>query len=234
MIDTCLSNPAINCSFLLFQLGNTPVEINLVGAVLPLMASVTILGYYRKRVLWLRVVGFTLASFAIITAVGSAIGAIYGTIAVMGWVYILFWLLIVAWYSGLTVSRTTVWLTAGGLYVIGTFGVFLDDVIRTLLGFLNVPILGLRISPNIWGAAGPLDGIFMTGMYQVVLYLLMVPFLVKRRAIGMPASSQLRFCRLTHAWNTRSTFITTWSDRNQVGNDVKAVGTGAAARQVHD
>ena len=182
MIETCLSNPAINCSFLLFQIGNVPVEINLVGAILPLSASFTILVYFRKRIRWSRVTGFALASFALITAIGSMVGAIYGTIAVMGWMYIIFWLIVVSWYSRLKFDRTDAWLTAGELYVIGTLGVFLDDVVRTFLGFLNVPVVGLRITPNIWGAAGPLDGIFLTGMYQVVLYLLMASVLLKRQA----------------------------------------------------
>ena len=189
MIETCFSNPAVNCSFLLFQIGETPVEINLVGAVLPLLVSLIMVTYYRKRLRWLRVAGFTFASFLIIASIGSIIGAIYGTISVMGWVYIIFWMLVVSWYSRLKVSRTDVWLTAGELYVIGTLGVLLDDMVRTFLGFLNVPVVGLRISPNIWGAGGPLDGIFMTGMYQVVLYLLMVIFLIRRRVTVIPVPS---------------------------------------------
>jgi uncharacterized membrane protein len=189
LIETCLTNPAINCSFLLFQIGTTPVEINLVGAVLPLIASVIILTHYRKRLRWSRVANFTLASFVVITAIGSALGAIYGTIAIMGWVYILFWLSFVLWYSRLKIVRADAWLTAGELYVIGTLGVFLDDVVRTLLGFLNVPVVGLKIAPNIWGAAGPLDGIFLSGMYQVVFYLLMATFLIRRKAAVGPLPS---------------------------------------------
>jgi uncharacterized membrane protein len=181
LIETCLTNPAINCSFLLFQVGRTPVEINLVGAVLPLLVSIVILAHYRKKVRWSRVANFTLASFVVITAIGSSLGAVYGTIAIMGWVYILFWLLFVLWYSRLKIDRTEILLTAGELYVIGTLGVFLDDVVRTFLGFLDVPVVGLKIAPNIWGAAGPLDGIFLSGMYQVVFYLLIASFLLRRR-----------------------------------------------------
>lgn len=154
------------------------VEINLVGALLPLLSSVFILTYYRKRLHWWRVAGVTLVSFVIITAIGSVLGAIYGTIAVMGWVYIPFWLLLVLWYSRLRFIRSDVFLTAGELYVIGTLGVFLDDAVRTFLGFLNVPFVALKITPNIWGAAGPLDGIFLSGMYEVVIYLLMATFLL--------------------------------------------------------
>ena len=100
----------------------------------------------------------------------------------MGWMYITFWLFIVLWYSRLKFDRTNVLLTAGELYAIGTFGVFLDDAVRTFLGFLDIPIIGLKISPNIWGAAGPLDGIFLTGMYQVILYLLLASVLIRRQA----------------------------------------------------
>lgn len=183
MIETCLSNPAINCSFFLFQSGGTVVEINLVGAVLPLLLSAGVLLFYRRRLHWLRILSFTFISFAIITAIGSVVGAVYGTIAIMGWAYILFWLFMVLWYSKLKFVRVGALITAGGLYVVGTLGVFLDDVIRTFLGFLNVPIVGLTITPNIWGAAGPMDGIFMTGVYQVILYLLMVSVLSRRRAV---------------------------------------------------
>jgi uncharacterized membrane protein len=172
-METCLSNPAINCSFFLFQSAGTIIEINLVGAVLPLLLSACLLFHYRERLHWPRIIGFTLASFAIITAIGSAVGAVYGTIAIMGWVYILFWLLIVSWYSRLRFVRADARVTAGELYVVGTLGVFLDDVVRTFLGFLNVPVVGLAITPNIWGAGGPLDGIFMTGLYQVLIYFLM-------------------------------------------------------------
>jgi uncharacterized membrane protein len=190
-METCLSNPAINCSFFLFQVGSSVIEINLVGAVLPLLLSMFIMIYYRKRLRWLRVAGFTLASFVIITAIGSAVGAIYGTIAIMGWVYILFWLLVVSWYSGLKFVRADALVTASELYVVGTLGVFMDDAIRTFLGFLNVPVVGLKISPNIWGAAGPLDGIFMTGMYQVILYLLMTNVLSRRRTVVAVDSAKL-------------------------------------------
>ncbi len=183
MIETCLNYPAINCSFLLFQSGGTVVEINLVGAVLPLLLSAGILFFYRRRLHWLRLLRFALVSFAIITAIGSAVGAVYGTISIMGWVYILFWLLVVSWYSKLRFGRGEALLTAMELYVIGTLGVFLDDVVRTFLGLVNVPVVGLAITPNIWGAAGPLDGIFMTGEYQVIIYLLMAVFLARRRPI---------------------------------------------------
>jgi uncharacterized membrane protein len=181
LIETCLTNPATNCSFFLFQVGKTQVEINLVGAVLPLLVSIVILVHYRKRLRWLRIAKFTFASFVVITAIGSAIGSIYGTIAIMGWVYILFWLLIVTWYSRLRFDRSDALLTASELYVVGTLGVLMDDIVRTLLGLLNVPIVGLAITPNIWGAAGPLDGIFMTGEYQVIIYLLMAIVLRRRR-----------------------------------------------------
>jgi uncharacterized membrane protein len=181
LIETCLSNPSVNCSFFLFQSGGTTVEINLVGAVLPLLFSLYIVFRYRKRLHWKRVAGFTLLVLAIMTAVGSAAEGVYHSIALPGWVYILLWAFMVATYSHLRFDKAAVLLTAGELYVVGTLGIFMDDVVRTFLGFAGVPFLGLAITPNIWGAAGPLDGIFMSGAYQVLIYLLAAALLSRKR-----------------------------------------------------
>jgi uncharacterized membrane protein len=174
MIETCLSNPAINCSFYLFQYGSEVVEINLVGALFPLLVSAFFVISYRRSLHWLKVGKFVLVGFAIITAVSSVWSWILGGLGLPGWLYILFWLLIVIWYSRLRFVRGEVFQVAAEVYVVGTLGVFLDDAVRTLLGFGNFPILGLRITPNIWGAGGLMDGIFMTGMYQAIFYLLMI------------------------------------------------------------
>ncbi len=172
MIESCLNSPAVTCSFYLFQYGNTVVEINLVGAVLPLLFSIFILSIYRRRLRWLRVGVFVIISSIIITGIGSGAGVLYGGLGTPGWLYILFWLLTVVWYSRLRVVKAEVLIVAAELYVIGTLAVLMDDALRTFLGFLNIPVIGLNITPNIWGAAGPMDGIFMTGMYQAIIYLM--------------------------------------------------------------
>ena len=66
----------------------------------------------------------------------------------------------VTWYTRLRFAKTEVLLVTAELYVIGTLSVFFDDALRTFLGFINVPTIGLKITPDIWGAAEPADGIF--------------------------------------------------------------------------
>src|SRR5271157_3909962 len=156
-MESCFSNPAVNCSFYLSSYGGIDAEINLVGAVVPLIVSGFILVYYRKRIHWLRVTRFTLAGFTIITGIGSAISAALGTISLIGVVYIIYWFFMVWWYSRFKAVRGDHGLVVGELYVVGTLSVFLDDFVRTLAGFVNIPILSLRITSNIWGAGGPAD-----------------------------------------------------------------------------
>jgi len=188
MLETCLSNPAINCSFYLFQSGGMVVEVNLVGAVVPLSVSGVILAYYRRTIHWLRLVQFTFLSFLVITTLGGLVGVVYGGISLQGWVYIVFWIFVVLWYSRLKFVRREALLTVGELYVIGTIGVFLDDAVRTFLGLYNVPIVGLGITPNIWGAAGPMDGIFMTGLYQAVIYLAIAVVFMPKKSTDLPTA----------------------------------------------
>jgi uncharacterized membrane protein len=180
VIETCLTNPAINCSFYLFQYGGEVVELNLVGALVPLLVSAFVVFHYRSRVRWVRVGEFTLISFMATTAVGTIWGAAFNVISLPGWLYLLLWLLIAVWYSGLRFVGAEVTVAMGELYTIGTVGVFMDDAIRTLLGFLDAPIVGLKISPNIWGAAGPADGIFLSGIFLAFFYVLVALFLEKR------------------------------------------------------
>ncbi len=196
MIESCVSNPAINCSFFLFQYGKTIVEINLVGAALPILLSAFILALYRKRLHWMRVGKFILAGFAIITGIGTAWGAITGSIGIPEPFFILFWLLILVWYSKLDFPTEGAVLTAGELYVIGTLGVTLDDAVRTILGFLSVPVLGLRINPDIWGAGGPIDGIFLSGMSLAITYLIMVKVPKKERTPLVPQTHQSESSRV--------------------------------------
>lgn len=49
-------------------------------------------------------------------------------------------------------------------YMVGTIGTILSDLFRTFSGALNV-------SPQIIGAAGPIDGVFLNGMFMVMSYL---------------------------------------------------------------
>lgn len=152
------------------------VEANLVGAVVPLLVTAFAAGFFRSRFHWLRIGKFTLFTFVVVALVGSVWGAIYNVLSMPGYLYIIVWFFVVIWYSRVRFVRADFYLSMGELYAIGTLGVFLDDAIRTLLGFLNVPIIGLKIDPNIWGAAGPLDGIFLSGMMQAFLFLLMSDF----------------------------------------------------------
>lgn len=180
MPESCQTSPAIDCSFYLFQHGNTIVEINLVGALLPLVFSLLIIVFYRRRFHGLRAAAFSVIGFLLITAVGSIESLVYGTISTPGWVFILYWLLMIFLYSRLRVVRDEVLLVAGELYVVGTLSVLFDDLVRTLLGFMNVPFIGLTITPNIWGAGGPFDGIFMTGVYQALLYMMIASVMLLR------------------------------------------------------
>jgi hypothetical protein len=172
MVESCLNSPAINCDFVVFQQGKTLVEINLVGAVLPIAFSVFILILYRKRLPWIRLVEFTILGFLIITAMSSTVTALHGGIfSTPGWLVVLYVILMVSLFTRLRVVRTKIFLVMGELYVIGTFSVLLDDASRTLLGPLGIPDVGLNISPSVWGGAGPADVIFTTGIYLAIIYL---------------------------------------------------------------
>ena len=50
------------------------------------------------------------------------------------------------------------------IYVVGTLGTVLSDLFRTFSGALNV-------SPQIIGAAGPLDGVFLDGLLLILGYM---------------------------------------------------------------
>lgn len=50
-------------------------------------------------------------------------------------------------------------------YMVGTMGIVLSDLFRTFSGFLSV-------SPQIFGGSGPLDGVFLCGLFMSATYLL--------------------------------------------------------------
>jgi hypothetical protein len=65
-------------------------------------------------------------------------------------------------------------------YIVGTLGMVLSDLARTFSGALDV-------LPQIVGANGPLDGVFLVGLYVVMAYL-------------VTAFVYLRFWVLWRAW----------------------------------
>src|SRR5580693_6791539 len=109
MVESCLNSPAINCDFVVFQQGKTLVEINLVGAVLPIVFSVLILILYRRRIPWTRLIEFTILGFLMITAMSSTVTALYGGIfSTPGWLVVLYVILMVTLFTRLRVVRSEI------------------------------------------------------------------------------------------------------------------------------
>lgn len=155
----------------LFVYGGNTVAIDLVGAGIPLalcvVFSVHLMAKDRLRISPRRLAIYTLLT------VGLGLGGageytlwdtVYGGLAVNTQLLLYTLLLPVGAIGFLLLDRTRLPnLSILQIYVVGTVGTVLSDLFRTFSGALNV-------SPQIIGASGPLDGVFLDGVFLILYY----------------------------------------------------------------
>ncbi len=110
-------------------------------------------------------------------AIGFTIRNLFlGGVEVSGWIL----------YTSLFVAATVqLWrlesrpgyVTLAKSYAIGTFAIILSDLFRILSGVINA-------SPEIIGAAGVMDAVFLAGPYLVLFYMIATLLFVIRLEIG--------------------------------------------------
>lgn len=169
--------------YALFPYDGELVAIDLVGGVVPLLASLSMLAPatgprrnerpapFRSPAYWLAVLVVAL----FLTLFFSASHALYGGLGLSKlWAY---WLVVAGGMAGVSYwllrgrRLGAAWGTAE-CYVMGTLAVFASDLIRTLGGLATVPG-----ESAVWGGGGLLDILFWFGLY-VSLSFLMLRFLL--------------------------------------------------------
>jgi uncharacterized membrane protein len=187
MLDYCQSSFTIFCSFYLFKFHGQTIELNLVGAVAPLVLSSLFLLYsiHRGRDP-LAVVEYSLLVAVLYTSVWTVSDMFTHQISTPGFLFLVVAAVSLAlWLRShfKEISRASVNVDCLQIYSVGTFGVFGSDIIRTGSSFLNIPYVGLDVTPVIIGGNGPLDAIFQSGLYFVLMFIMGLTLLsrIKRR-----------------------------------------------------
>lgn len=187
MIESCLNNFSIFCSFYLFQYHKQIIEVNLVGGVVPLLVSSGLVAYLRiKRRRILPVLKYSIFVGLVYSLAWAISDAFTHLISTPGFVF----LVVAALFAGLwlyfnhsKLNKNTIGTAYLQVYAIGTFGIFLSDVTRTGFSFASIPYLGLDVTPVIMGGAGPSDAVFLAGIYYLLIFLFAVLLLsVVRRS----------------------------------------------------
>jgi hypothetical protein len=176
VLESCQTNFTIFCSFYLFQYHKQTIEVNLVGGVIPLVVSLGLavfLIFRRRKVI--PVLNYSISVGLVYSLAWAASDVVTHQISAPGFVFIGVDVLFVgiwlrAYHS--EINRDTIGSSYLQVYAIGTFGIFLSDVIRTISSFASVPYLGLDVTLLIIGGAGPSDAVFVAGIYFLLIFLI--------------------------------------------------------------
>ena len=155
------------CALLTYR-GNV-IAIDLIGAGIPVITSLLFLGVlYRRRgpPTFRRIAIYTILTLALgLAAAGEFTlwSYLYGGISVSGSVLEFTVLLPIGIAEYMILDRMgRVQGYPFQSYIIGTFGMFMSDVFRTLGGF--------DVTPQIYGAGEFIDGVFVGGIILMFFY----------------------------------------------------------------
>jgi hypothetical protein len=162
---------------MLFIYHGNVVAIDLVGAGGPLVVSAIFAVLLFRRARWgsnpRRVTQHLVfsVSLGVVAALEFALwGMLYGGISVLGQFFIFSVIFPAGALQFLLFDRgRKERVSPLKPYMVGTLGLVLSDLFRTFSGSLNV-------SPQIIGAGGPLDGVFLGGLFMVIPYLFAAVF----------------------------------------------------------
>ena len=176
MVPVCQTELTIYCSFYLFQFHGQFVEINLVGAVVPITVSLLFLGLLAEKNI-VRIIKYSLLICLLYTLAWSGTDAIAGGISTPGPVVeVLFCAVSFVWvyFNSSYVTNKTLNSLVLQTYATGTFGVLFADITRMTASLLTIPVLQIQAPLLVIGGAGPLDGVFLGGLYFIFFMMLSV------------------------------------------------------------
>jgi len=169
-------NSDFGVAYSLFGFGNEIVAVDLLGGVVPLLASATLIASavlraemrggpipFRSPLLWLTMMAISLVSvlvFALASdlygGAGIPISWARGMVAVGSTVG--------AGYAATLGQKRTLLEGIAECYAIGALAMFVGDVLRTFAGLVSGPII-------VWGGGGALDLLLWFGAYMALAFL---------------------------------------------------------------
>ena len=173
MITYYQTDLTIYCSFFLFQYKGEFVEINLVGALVPILISLLVLVLLKGRNLG-RIAKYSALICGLYTLVWTMSDAVAGGISTPGsLVVVLFYTVSFTWlyFNQLSITERALKSILLQTYATGTFGVFFADMLRMSASLFGIPFLGINAPLGVLGGAGPEDGVLLGGMYYFVFLL---------------------------------------------------------------
>lgn len=173
MIQSCITDLSIYCSYFLFQKNGTTVELNFVGALIPLLVSLVFLALVHGT--RMKMIGkYSLLLGCIFTLTWASSDYVGGGISTPGPLVLLTLFAVsfaLLYFNPDYISKNNSKSVIFRAYIIGTLGIVIADICRITGSILGVPFLGIKAPLLVIGGAGPSDGVFLGGLYFTMLLL---------------------------------------------------------------